>query len=90
MRKSKQESLENRVYSHYRSLKRTCHFEWVTTSKCGWLNNCKPGTEWVFFPHSHGYRKMVTPNSTWLILARTHKLSVREVKDIVTRKRGKR
>lgn len=31
----------------------------------------------------------VTPNWAWLLLARTHKMRVREVKDIINRKRGK-
>jgi hypothetical protein len=31
---------------------------------------------------------MTTPNEDWLLLARTHGISVREVKDIVTARRN--
>lgn len=80
--------IEKRVYMHYKALKRTHNKEFVVTGRCGWMNNCGPGTEWVLFPHSHGYYKLVTSNSDWLLLARTHKMPVRQVKDIVTRMRA--
>lgn len=83
--------LEERIYRHYKALKKP-RFEFVVTSKCGWLNDCRAtdgyNHSFAYFPHSHGYRKMVGENTDWLILARTHKMPVRQVKDIISRKRG--
>jgi hypothetical protein len=79
-RKSKKRSVEQRVYRHYKALKRGSPIEFVPTSKC-------EGCIWSSWPHWHGYNKIVTSNSDWMILARTHGLTVREVKDIVSARR---
>lgn len=81
-RRSPEKALADRVYKHYKAIKRTYDgLEFVATSSCG-------GCAWSTFPHLHGYNKVIMPNSDWVLLARTHKLSVREVKDIVSKKRG--
>lgn len=80
-RRSKAEALADRVFKHYKSIKRTWDREWVKTHDC---ESCA----WSTHPHMHGYYKMSTPNADWLRLAREHKLSVREVKDIVTARRN--
>lgn len=81
--------IEKRVFMHYKSLKHSSPLEFVVTKRCGWMNICGDDPYWRFFPHSHGYNKTTTSNDVWLRLARTHKMSVREVKDIVTKMRGK-
>lgn len=81
-RKSKEKALADRVYKHYKAIKRTYDgLEFIPTRHCA---SCI----WSSFPHMHGYNKVVTPDSDWLLLARTHGLTVREVKDIVSKKRG--
>ena len=80
-RKSKRKALEDRVYKHYKALKRNWTSDFVPTREC-------EGCIWSTWPHWHGYRKMTTPNEDWLLLARTHGLTVREVKDIVTARRN--
>ena len=79
-RKSKEKALADRVYKHYKAIKRNWTTDFVPTRKC---ENCV----WSTWPHWHGYRKMVTPNEDWMLLARTHGISVREVKDIATARR---
>lgn len=80
-KKSKAESIADRVFKHYKAIKRTWDREWVKTRDC-------EGCIWSSYPHMHGYYKMSTPNSDWLLLAKRHKLSVREVKDIITSRRN--
>lgn len=80
-RKSKEKALADRVYRHYKALKSNYKREWIATRTCS-------GCSWSTFQHLHGYNKIVTPNEDWLFLAKTHGISVREVKDIVTKKRG--
>ena len=79
-RKSPEKALADRVYKHYKAIKRGSQTEFIPTRKC-------EGCIWSTYPHWHGYRKMVTSDSDWLLLARTHGISVREVKDIVTSRR---
>ena len=76
-RKSKRKSKADRVYKHYKALKRGSPIEFVPVSRC---ESC----EWSTWPHWHGYNKLVTTNQDWMILAREHGLTVREVKDIVS------
>jgi hypothetical protein len=67
-------SREQRVFAH-----------WKSFGPLKYVGN--PGTEWEF----HWQRR--TPeedNRIWLLLARVHKMKVREVKDIVTAERKRR
>jgi hypothetical protein len=80
-RRSKEKALADRVYKHYKAIKQYCDMEFVMTRYC-------MGCEWSTWPHSHGYNKLTTPDRDWNLLAQAHGLTVREVKDIVSRKRG--
>jgi hypothetical protein len=84
-------SSEQRIYAHYKSMKHHSPLEFVVTSHCGWLHPpCDSYDQWSYYPHSHGYNKTTTSNEVWMRLARTHKKSVREIKDIVTAERKRR
>ena len=80
-RKSKEKSREDRMYKHYKALKGHNSLEFVATRSC-------EGCVWSSWPHSHGYNKLTTPDHVWLTLATMHGYSIREVKDIVSRRRG--
>lgn len=80
-------SLEQRVYAHYKSLKHAGPLEWVASIRCEGV--CEVTGE-PTFGHSHGAYKTTTPNSVWMRLAKTHKIPVRQVKDIVTAEREAR
>lgn len=80
-KRSKEQAKADRVYKHYKALKRTHNKEFIKTKDC---ESC----EWSTWPHMHGFYKLSTTNGDWLFLAGMHNLSVREVKDIVTARRN--
>jgi hypothetical protein len=80
-------SLEQRVYAHWKALKHASPLEWVPTIRCESV--CEVTGE-PTYGHSHGAYKTTTSNAVWLRLAKTHKIPVRQVKDIVTAEREAR
>ena len=83
-KRSKAEAVADRVFRHYKRLKHKndgSGIEFVPTRNC-------EGCTWSTWPHYHGYEKIVTSNDDWLLLARSHSLTVREVKDIISERRG--
>jgi hypothetical protein len=80
-----------RIYAHYKSMKHHSPLEWVPTKRCGWLHPpCESTDRWSYYPHTHGEYKTTTSNNVWMRLARTHKMPVRQIKDIVTAERARR
>lgn len=77
-------SSEQRVYAHYKSLKLVSPLRWVKDYDCA-----EPHENFEY-PHMHGHYETTTSNEVWLRLARVHKMSVRQVKDIVTKMRGRK
>ena len=82
-RKSREESVAVRVYRHWKSLKMSSSLRWVKDYDC-------EGCFWSTWPHMHGHYETTTSNDVWKQLARAHKMKVREVKDIVTRRRNRK
>lgn len=76
--------IEQRVWMHYKSLKRMCTRDFVTDKVCGWLSPCTD----AYAPHRHGHYELRFPNDGWLLLARKHKMTVRQVKDIVNARKN--
>lgn len=71
--------VEDRVWKHWKALKghivyRPDHVE----------DGLTPGGL------VYGHYEPTTPNSVWLLLAETHKMPVRQVKDTINERRGKR
>ena len=72
-------SKEQRVFAHWKSLKRVLPMEPVGVVQHGYG-----------FDEYHFKYNFRMPNEFWLYLARTHKMKVREVKDIVNAERARR
>jgi len=72
--------IEQRVWMHYKSLKRACTLEFVVDRVEDGLT---PGGL------VYGHYELRMPNHLWLTLARTHKMKVRQVKDIISARRGR-
>lgn len=72
--------IEQRVWMHWKSMKRSCYREFVV-DRVG--DGLTPGGL-VF----GGHWELRFPNSGWLHLARVHKMKVRRVKDIVNARRA--
>jgi hypothetical protein len=86
--------IEQRVWMHYKSLKYAAPLELVEVPcdpeqfcEMRDIYDCDGCIECG--PHRHYIRKTTTPNWVWLRLARTHKMPVRQVKDIINKRRGK-
>ena len=79
-KRSKEQAKADRIYKHYKAMKRTWDKEFVRTTEC-------EGCVWSSWPHWHGHNVLTTPNEDWLRLAHEHKMTVREIKDIVTARR---
>lgn len=73
-------AIEQRVYAHYKALKHACDLEFVVDRVEDGLT---PGGI------VYGHYELRMPNHLWLLLARTHKMKVRQVKDIVNSERAK-
>lgn len=71
--------VEQRVWMHWKSLKG--HFEFK-------VDRVEDGLT----PNGlvYGHYEPTTPNHVWLLLAETHKMPVRQVKDIINARRGDR
>lgn len=69
--------LEQRVWMHYRSMKGYLEFK---------VDRVADGLTPAGLVYGH--YEPTTPNHVWLRLARVHKLSVREVKDIINIRRA--
>jgi hypothetical protein len=82
--------IEQRVWMHWKSMKSACTREFVTDLHCTEPNDeCPDPDFFLFSPHRHGHYELRFPNSGWLRLARVHKMPVRQVKDIINKRRGK-
>jgi hypothetical protein len=77
--------IEQRVWMHWKSLKKFCELEFVWDKRCGWVSPCTAD----YYPHGHGHYELRMPNHLWLLLARRHKMPVRQIKDIINKRRGK-
>lgn len=77
--------IEQRVFMHYKSLKH--EIVWVKDRDCDESHDYERPVD-RGRPHMHGHYECSTPNAVWLRLARVHKMPVRQVKDIVSKKRG--
>lgn len=79
--------IEQRVWMHWKSLKSACTREFVWDIRCEEPNEHCPSPVWLS-PHGHGHYELRFPNDGWLRLARVHKMPVRQVKDIINKRRA--
>jgi len=83
-------SSEQRIFAHYKSMKHQSPLKMIVDKKCGWLHPPCGDDRDTYYPHFHGHYETSTSNNVWMELARTHKMPVRQIKDIVTAERKRR